>query len=241
MIPTTKEYPASVWGIDLLKEVSTSGATYTLSKVRNSLLTLPEIEGDTLAISIENLSALVATFRGQSATEQIQFQTQLGANELKIIYLPFAEDYLLSTDQSLKISSVSVLKIPYPATATFDEVEAPSPLIQVTSANPPIFDRGIGYKASGLINVLLKQKLGKQDFVRIGASGAGIVWRIGDMRFRSSLDFRYVVPATHIPVIFSCSSEKTYWLSVATQQRKYENPAYVAPEAQLWSFENSAA
>lgn len=240
MTPTTKEYPASVWGIDLLKEVSTSGATYTLSKVRNSLLTLPEIEGDTLAISVENLSPLVATFRGQSSGEQIQFQTQLGSNELKVIYLPFAEDYLLSTDQQLKISSVSVLRVPYPASETFDEVEAPSNLIQVTAATPVVFERNIGYKATGLVNILFKQKFAKEDFVRIGASGPGIVWRIGDLRFRSNLDFKYVVPGKEMPQILSCSSEKTFWVTAATQQRRYTNPAYVAPEAQLWSFENTA-
>lgn len=233
-----REIPATVWAIDLLKENSTSGTVHVLSKTRNSLLPLGELEGTTLRLSVENMSEMVCAFRGQSKDEGIQFQLPLGGNEIRYVYLPFATDYMLSTDQNIKISAVSVFNSSALSPQDYDFVKSPSNLIQVVSASYTQFDRGLGYKLTGLANIYFKQKLAKEDIVEISSSGRDVVWRINELRIRSSYSLSYVVPATEVPPTISCGAEKQYHTFFATYQRKYINPAYVAPEAQLWSLEN---
>lgn len=241
MSAVIKSLNTSEWAEDLLKESSTSGITYKLSKARNSLLPITSTVGNGIIISVENTSELVAFFRGQSKEEEIQFQLPLGPNAIQKIYLPMAPDYLLSTTESLKISDVSILHTYLPNTQDFDSVSSPSPLIQVSSNTPPVFQKPEGYKLSGLTNIYLKQSLDKSDYIQISGSGQSVVWRFGELRMRSMSEFHYSAPASEIPKTFSCGSEFPYTLKITTHQKKYHNPAYVAPEAELWSMENTVA
>lgn len=241
MSSVIKSIPLSACGTDLHKETSTSGIIYTLSKTRNSVLPLTEVIANTLVISIENTSELVAILRGQSKEDGIKFQLPLGANEIRKVYLPFAPDYLLSTTQNLKISDVSTLQTYLPNTQDFDSVETPSSVFQV-SANPtPAYKKGLGYQLFGLTNIYIKQALTARDFIIIESEGSPVVWRFGELRLSVDGEFIYVVPANEIPQTIACGSEKPYTLQMSSHQKKYVNPAYVAPEAELWSLENSIA
>lgn len=238
MLSLCKKLSPIIWGVDLLKENSTTGIKYILSKTRNSLLTLADTEGDGVVISIENLSELVTVFRGQSKEEGIQFQIPLGSNEIKYIYLPFAADYLLSTDQSIKISDVYTLPSNALLPDNYDKVICPSPLIRVDAAESPVYIGNSGYKTKGLTNIALKQTLTKEDIVCIQSRGPNVVWKFGELRIRAAHEFTYWIPATNVVGLIPAAAEGFFYVNVAVLQRKYSNPGYVAPEAQLWSLEN---
>lgn len=235
-----KSIPLSVCGADFHKESSTSGITYTLTSSRNSVLQLPEVEGHTLCISVENLSDRVAIFRGQSRYDGIKFQIPLGANAIQQVVVPFAEDYILSTTHNLKISDVSTLQVHLPDAANFDETETPSPVFQI-SANPaPTYSKEVGYKLMGLANVFFANKYSKEDYIILQADGDTLVWRIGELRLQTEQEFTFILPALEVPRTLSVSSGKEYTLKVSAHTKRYTNPAYVAPEAALWRLENIA-
>lgn len=240
MSSVIKSIPLTVCGIDLHKQSATSGVIYTLTPARNAVIPLVGQVGNMLIFSVENLASTIATFRGQSRDTGIRFQLPLAPNEIKRVFIPFAEDYILSTTAPLKFSEISTLQTYLPNIQEFDAVDSPSPLFQISSSLSPVYERGVGYKLSGLTNVYLKQSLLKEDFVAISASGHSTVWRLGELRIQSSLDLEYIAPALEVPRTFSVASESTYWISLSTYQRRYVNPAYVAPEAALWRLENIA-
>ena len=233
-----KSIPLSICGTDFHKESSTSGITYTLTSARNSVLQLPEIEGQALVISVENLSDKVAIFRGQSRRDGVKFQIPLGANAIQQVVVPLTEDYILSTTHNLKISDVSVLQTHLPDAASYDEIETPSPIFQI-SANPvPAYTKEVGYKVTGLANVYFVNTYGKEDYIILSASGNILVWRIGELRLQTEQDFEFVLPALEVPRTFSVSSAAPYNLKISSYTKRYINPAYVAPEAALWRLEN---
>lgn len=235
-----KSIPLAICGADFHKESSTSGITYTLTSARNSVLQLPEVDGHTLAISVENLSDRVATLRGQSRYDGIKFQIPLGANAIQQVIVPFAEDYILSTTHNLKVSDVSTLQTHFPDPTDFDEVETPSPIFQI-SANPaPTYSKEVGYTLTGLANIFFVNKYGRDDYITLRANGNVLVWRIGELRLQTEQEFVFILPALEVPRTLSVSSAEKYSLKLSSHVKRYINPAYVAPEAALWRLENIA-
>lgn len=241
MLSLCKKIPSTIWAVDLLKENSTTGVRHILSKTRNSVLALTDIEGDAIVISVENLSELVTVFRGQSTAEALQFQIPLGANEIKHIYLPFSEVYLISTDQNIKISDVYTLPSNALLPDNYDKVVCPSPLIRVDASESPVYIGNSGYKTKGLTNIALKQSLTKEDIVCIQSRGPDVIWKFGELRIRAAYEFTYWIPATNVVGLIPAAAEEFFYVNVAVLQRKYSNPGYVAPEAQLWSLENQTS
>lgn len=237
---TPQPLSLQIVGGDLVKKVSTSGVQYVLSKVRNSLLSVPPQSSEgTLVLSLENLTELIATFRCRSSEEGIQAQIQLGPNSIQLVYLPYAEDYLLSTDQDLKVSEVSFLQHHFPSTK-FESFLSPNPSIQVTSSGNLSLTPERLYSTSGYSNIFFKQSLGKGDFIRLSVVGKDVVTKLGDLRLRF-VDSGYIIlPASKLLKTISLGSSSPFKFLVGLETRKYEKPGYVPPEAAIWSFENTA-
>ena len=91
-----KTLPLEQVGLDLTKEVSTSGTLHSFIPSRNSILLAPEDGAQGLVIDIENLTSLLGTVRGQSNDLSAQFQTQVGPNAQRTLHLPYSGDWSFS-------------------------------------------------------------------------------------------------------------------------------------------------
>lgn len=232
----TKQLSLEQFGKDLTKKVSTSGIVYILSKVRNSIIQLaPSTPISGVILNIENLSELLTSFRAQG--ENFQYQLSLGPNQLAQIYLPLSDSYILSTTQDLKISSISTYLF-FPD--AYDLTSTPNPAIQVSSSTPLLVNKDHDYESRGLINIFLKQNLGAEDVLAISSVGADCVWRIADVRIRAFGSFVFVVPGKVSSPVIALGSQESVAFKIKTHKKVKLNPAYVAPEAALWSLENGA-
>lgn len=227
-------------GSNLVKKVSTSGIQYVLNKSRNSVLSLPPATAKgSVVISIENMTDLLATFRCRSAEFGIQSQIQLGPNVAQFVYLPFAEDYLLSTDQELKISEISFLQNYFPE-SKFQIFKTPAPSIQVTSSSKLLISKDRKYVTSGYVNIFFKQSFFRDTFLLLEVKGNGVVAKFGDLRLKFDTEAEYLIPASRILQTLSLGASNSFEFSLTRFDKIHEKPGYVPPEAALWSFENTA-
>lgn len=230
-----KTLPLEQVGLDLTKEVSTSGTIHSFIPSRNSILLAPEDGAQGLVIDIENLTSLLGTVRGQSNDLSAQFQTQVGPNAQRTLHLPYSGDWSFSVSCPFKLSKVQALNF-FPDT-NYDQLGITSPVIKCVGQNLKKEPSG-NYESIGLSNVQLPLGYTKDDLVVIDSHGTDIVWKLGDIRFRHTGVFLHYVPFNTLPQILAVGSQNAYKFSVDMFMKKKFNPAYVAPEAALWSFEN---
>lgn len=220
---------------DLYKENSTQGIRYILKRGANAHLELAnKYEG--LLLSVENLSSLLNTFRG-SSSEGNQFQIQIGPNSLSDIYIPADQSYIFAADSDLKIASVKYIQSAN--LDLYDIVHPPVPAFNIQS-NSVIFNRDGAYQLEKVSSVFLNFPEGKDNYIYFVLSGDDVVARMGDFRLRSARSVTYLSPALPQTLNFSLGSRNPYTLKIAFLQKKFINPAFVSPEAALWSFPNEA-
>ena len=222
-------------GTDLTRQVSTSGTLYTVVPSRNSILLAPDSDAVTLAIDTENLTSLIGELRGQSNNLAAQFQVQVGPNAQKTLHLPYSGDWSFSVSCPFKISRVQALNF-FPD-SQYDQVGVLAPVIKVTGQH--LTRDSIGYyEIVGLANAQLPTGYGKNDLLLIDSHGTDIVWKLGDIRFRHTGMLTHYVPMNVLFQILAVGAQTKYKFALDIFFKKKVNPAYVAPEAALWSFEN---
>lgn len=221
---------------DLFKETSTSGSRFILKRGANGHFKSEE-KAEGIFLSVENLSALLNTFRGQDPVTGNQFQVQIGPNGLKDIYLPFTDFLIISSDSDLKIASISLVKSAN--LSDYDIIHPPSSFFIINSKTKFI-NPDKSYRLESLSNVSINTTGNPGDYLYFQLTGSDIVIRSGDLRLRAKELITYSRPMGPDIQTISVGSSKPYDLKLAYLQKKRINPAFVSPEATLWSFTNEA-
>lgn len=222
-------------GTDFSKQVSTSGTLHTVIPSRNSILLAPDSDAVTLVVDIENLTALIGEIRGQSNDLGAQFQTRIGPNAQSTLHLPYSGDWSFSVSCPFKISRVQAINF-FPD-AQYDQVGVLAPVIRVTGQN--LTRDSIGYyEVTGLANAQIPAGYGKNDLLLLDSHGTDVVWKLGEIRFRHTGTLTHYVPMNTVPQVLAVGAQTKYKFSFDIFFKKKINPAYVAPEAALWAFEN---
>lgn len=221
---------------DLFREASTSGNRFILKRGANAHFRTEE-NAEGILISLENLSALLNTFRGQDTQTGNQFQIQIGSNGLKDIYLPFSSSLILSSDSDLKIASVSLIQS---ANLSDYEIIHPPSSFFIVNSKSRLINPDKSYRLESLSNVSINTLGNAGDYLYFQLTGSDIVIRSGDLRLRAKESMTYSRPMGPDIQTFSIGSSKPYDLKLAYLQKKRVNPAFVSPEAALWSFTNEA-
>lgn len=222
-------------GVDLTKEVSTSGVLHTIIPARNSVIPLAGQESQGLVFEVENLTALLGTIRGQSSELGAQFQTQVGPNMQATLHLPHADDWSFSVTCPFKLSKVFALNF-FPD-ANYEHIGIASPVLKVVGQALKRASTG-QYETLGLTNIQFPRGYTKNDLAFIESFGADIVWKFGDFRIRHTGALSYYIPMSAVPEILAVGAQTPYKFAIDIFIKKKINPAFVAPEAALWAFEN---
>lgn len=223
-------------GVDFTRKNTTSGVIHTINPARNSIIPLSLSDARGIIISMENLSETTGEIRGHSLETDLQFQTVVGPNGMINLQIPFAEDWVLSTTKVFKISTVSTTHF-FAQANEYDLVPRARNLYKITSSAELKEDRSNKYSGVGLTNIAVPH-LAKDDIVQIVSTGTDHVWRFNQLRFRARNVFEYWIPGKELPAVVALGGEILYSFSLATYRKIKINPAYVAPEAALWSMEN---
>jgi len=224
---------------ELVKKSSTSGVLYTISPTKNSIVPVPPMSAQTLLFSLENLSELVSVVRTYSTDLESQFQVPLGPNQIFDLYLPYAEDWVFSTETELKLSSIKSIQYA-PGDADYDRYGPPAPSIKVTSSETLQLDRSSNYLTTGYCNIYLP-KLSKSDYLKLTIESPEIVWRFFDTRIRMRHSGELFLPGNKVPDVISFGSSAQSKVGIEIWAHRKVDPKYVAPEAALWTLENSYA
>ena len=226
-----------VVGRHLKKRTTTSGVVHLLTQDENTMIPI-SANGVGVIFSVENTSSFLSVFRGESERHGIRFQEALGPNSIKEIAVPYAEDYLLSTEKTLKISSVSVIaEVPL---ADYDLVKAPSPGISVRMMGNHKYEDGM-FVTSGFANIFFQHSMSPKDAIILHATGSGVVLRAGDRRVMFNKAATYILPAAPAYKNLSIGCAQSFKFNVAYLQKRNINPGYVSPQAALWELSNEAA
>lgn len=217
------------------RNFSTSGDLFYVSRYVNVVASFPKAA--TIRLGLENLSESPTVFRGQSSVTGNQFQLILGPNEIRDLFLPGDPEYTFSTDNKVKLSSISF--VPVILLEEFDEIKTPNPSIQVKGLSLAA-DRSGEYLATGLANITFNLHFGREDYLLFSFSGNDEVVRLNNLRLRLRSPTIYFCRAERDLNVIALGGQNPYKFSTSFLQKKIINPAYVSPEASLWSFENEA-
>ena len=239
MSVSIKTIPLDSFGSELVKKSSTSGVLYTISPTKNSIVPVPPMSAQTLLFSLENLSELVSVVRTYSTELETQFQVPLGPNQMLDLYLPYAEDWVFSTETELKLSTIKSIQY-VESDPDYDRYGPPTASIKVTSSGTLELDRSSRYLTTGYCNIYLP-KLSKSDYLKLTIESPEIVWRFIDTRVRMRHTGELFIPGNKVPDVISFGSSAQSKIGIEVWAHRKVDPKYVPPEAALWTLENTHA